>query len=107
MSVLRKLAAVAAVIASTQSAEAMTYSYRLSQDHRLFIIAKGYILEDESSRLIHFADTLPPDLHGDFAAGKAVVTFDSPGGRMDGSIALGNLIAIYRLATSVVAGRQC
>ena len=107
MSALRRLAAAAVVLASVQTAQAMDYSYRLSQDHRLVIVANGYILEDEHTRLLHFSETLSPALHVDFAAGKALITFDSPGGRMDGSIALGNLIAIYRLATSVVAGGQC
>ena len=46
----------------------------------LAIVAKGYILEKKYTRLLRFSKTLSPALHVDFAAGEALIAFDSPGG---------------------------
>jgi hypothetical protein len=105
VSALRKLAAVAAVLASVHSAEAMTYQYRVEKG-RLVIQAAGVIQPDEGIRFLEFASDRPPPLYALFKH-KGVVVFDSPGGSLGGGLYLASIISSYGMMTGVAAGGVC
>jgi hypothetical protein len=107
MSAFRKLAAAAAVLASVQSAEAMNYSYRIDKE-RLVINAAGEIELDEGQRFLNFTIALPAHaFHLLESDGKAVIVFNSGGGRVGGAFKLATVIEDYRLTTGVARGGRC
>jgi hypothetical protein len=103
MNALRKLAAMATVVASVQSAEAMDYSYRLYKG-RVVIDATGRIEKDEHTRFLDFLKTLPPGVLG--KRGNAVV-FNSDGGSVLEGYGVGFYIKSYQFATGVAVGGEC
>ena len=105
MRALRKLAALAAVVASVHSAEALTYQYSVEKG-RLVIQAAGAIEPGEGTRFLQFTEDLPPHLFALFD-GHAVIVFDLPGGNLNASFVFASILSRYHLTTGVASGGQC
>jgi hypothetical protein len=102
MSALRKLAAAAAVIASVQSAQAMTYLIDPSDKvgENLYVYARGTIEEGDADRFRLFIAGLPR------WKGKTIVTFTSSGGLVSEALALAAVIESRHYVTTAM-GDQC
>jgi hypothetical protein len=102
VSALRKLAAMATVLASIQSAEAMNYLIDPSDKNgeNLFVYARGTIEEGDADRFRLFLAAQPR------WKGSVVVTFTSPGGLVSEALALAAVIESRHYVTNAM-GDQC
>ena len=105
MSALRKLAAVAAILALTHAAEAMDYHYDVIKG-RLMLRGDGDIEVDEGKRFLAFTADLPAHLFAMFD-GKATIVFDSRGGNLAAGFVLAHIVWSFHLTTDVSYAGQC
>jgi hypothetical protein len=107
MSALRTLAAVAALLASVQSAEAMDFAVDPAYPDFLVIYATGTIERGNANRFRLFLEALPPDLKRLEDHGSAGVYFDSPGGLVMDAMVFAVLIESHKFVTGVANHGQC
>jgi ATP-dependent protease ClpP protease subunit len=107
MSALRKLAAMAVVLASVQSAEAMDFAVDPAYPDFLVIYATGTIERGDANRFRLFLEALPPDLKRLEDHGSAGVYFDSPGGLVMDAMVFAVLIESHKFITGVANHGQC
>ena len=100
---LRRLAAMAAVVASVQSAEAMDFSVDRSVDNVLVIFATGAIEKGDAERFRRFLVTLPDKR----LSQRSTVLFNSPGGVLADALAIGALLERNKFITGVRTGGRC
>ena len=105
MSALRKLAAVAAILALTHAAEAMDYHYDVVKG-RLLLRGDGDIEVDEGKRFLAFTADLPAHLFAMFD-GKATLVLDSRGGNLAAGFVLAHIVWSFHLTTDVSYAGQC
>ena len=105
VSALRKLAAVAAILALTHAAEAMDYHYDVIKG-RLMLRGDGDIEVDEGKRFLAFTADLPAHLFAMFD-GTATLVLDLRGGNLAAGFVLAHIVWSFHLTTDVSYAGQC
>jgi hypothetical protein len=100
---LVSLSTAALVLASSESASAMNYNYRVYKK-QIVINASGDIELDEAKTFSGWLKNVAPRWKG---RNPTAIIFDSLGGNTFGAFDLGNVIAHDRLTTGVGHGGVC